>query len=97
MAITKAEAIARGARGITIRESELRLESLEWLRAGKPTYPATMVPRLHVYPDTGITINDGRHRIFLARERGETHIAGKIVGYGPKGGQLWSHTGRFPI
>jgi hypothetical protein len=94
--MTKAEAVRRGARGITIRETDLRAESLAWLRAGKPTYPASMTPRLHVYPD-GITINDGRHRIFLAREAGQTHIAGKIVGYGPRGGQQWSFTGQIPI
>lgn len=97
MAIGKVEAVRRGARQIQIRESDLRAESLAWLRAGKPTYPASMTPRLHVYPDTGITINDGRHRIFLARERGETEIHGKIVGYGPRGGMLWSYTGKIPI
>lgn len=95
--MTKSEAIRRGARQIQIRETELRPESLAWLRAGKPTYPATMIPRLHVYPDTGLTINDGRHRIFLARERGETEIRGTIVGFGPRGGQLWSYTGKLPI
>jgi hypothetical protein len=97
VAISKADAVRRGARGIAILESNLRPDSLAWLRAGKPAYPVSMGIRLHVYPDVGIVINDGRHRIYLARERGETEVKGKICGYGPRGGELWSYSGRFPI
>lgn len=92
----KAEALRRGARQIQIREGDLRPESLAHLRKGGRAIEALPV-RLHVYPDTGITINDGRHRIFVAREKGETEIHGKIVGYGPRGGTLWSYTGKIPI
>lgn len=96
MAIAKAEAVRRGARQIQVREGDLRPESLLHLRKGGRVL-ASMPVRLHVYPDVGITINDGRHRIFVARERGETEVQGKIVGYGPRGGQLWSYTGKVPI
>jgi hypothetical protein len=50
-----------------------------------------------VYPDGTRAINDGRHRIIVAREKGETSVRGKIIAYGPRGGVRWSYTGRIPI
>jgi hypothetical protein len=94
--ITKAEAITQGARRIPIVESSLRAESLAWLRAGGRPVP-TMPVRLHVFPESSIAIADGRHRIWLARQRKEDFIEGKIVGYGSRGGQIWSYTGKIPI
>lgn len=94
--ITKQEAIRKGARGMVIPTMGLRKESFDWLKLGRPI-PKQYPVRLHVYPDAGIVIHDGRHRILLARERGETEIRGRIVAYGKRGGQLWSYTGRFPI
>jgi hypothetical protein len=56
-----------------------------------------MPVRLHVFPESSIAIADGRHRIWLARQRKEDFIEGKIVGYGSRGGQIWSYTGKIPI
>jgi hypothetical protein len=94
--MNKQESIELGAHGIAIKEKDLRPVSLEFLRGGG-TPVGTMPVRLHVYPNCAPVINDGRHRIFMAREKGATHVPGKIVGYGPRGGQLWSYTGKVRV
>lgn len=94
--MTKAAALAIGAKGLDVPVSGLRPESFAYLRAGGkpvPTLPVTLA----FYPDGTRHIVDGRHRITLARELGETTIRGKIIGYGPRLGVVWRHTGRFPI
>lgn len=54
--------------------------------------------RLTVYPDDHVpNVANGNHRICIARERGQKFVHGQIVGYGPRGGQIWSFTGRIPI
>jgi hypothetical protein len=94
--ITKAAALKLGANGLAVPHSGLRSESFAWLRAGgKPVHslPITIV----VWPDGTRHIQDGRHRITLARELGQTHVHGRILGYGPRGGVRWRYRGQFPI
>lgn len=94
--ISKAEAIALGARDLAIPQSGLRPESFEYLRGGgKPieSLPVTIV----WYPDGKRAIQDGRHRITIARERGEPFVHGRIIAYGPRLGRAWSYTGRIAV
>jgi hypothetical protein len=89
-------AVLHGARGLPIRQTGLRDESFKFLRAGGVPV-ATMPVTLVVYPGREIVINDGRHRITIARERGETRIHGRILGYGARGAIRWRYTGMIPI
>ena len=91
----KTEAVARGAKGIPIEQTDLREESLRHLQERGTVHPSLPVT-LNVYIDR-IHIADGRHRIWLARRRGEHTIKGVINGYGPLGGQRWIYKGIFPI
>lgn len=93
---TKAAALALGAKGLKVPQNGLRPESFEYLRKGGKTVP-TLPVTLAFYPDGTRHIVDGRHRITLARERGESTITGRMIGYGPRLGLIWRHTGRFPI
>jgi hypothetical protein len=94
--LTKAEAVQLGARGLAIPQSGLRAESFAYLRAGGKPIPSLPVT-LAIYPDGVRAIVDGRHRITIARERGESHVNGRIIGYGPRLGVVWRHTGKVPI
>lgn len=92
----KREALELGAAGLKVPAAGLRPESFAYLRAGGkpvPTLPVTLA----FYPDGTRHIVDGRHRITLAREAGQQTIAGRLIGYGPRLGIVWKHTGRFPI
>jgi len=89
-------AVKAGAKGIAIATAALRKASLDYLREGGHPSPALPVT-LTCYPGGVIGITDGRHRIYLARQRGETSIHGTIRGMGPRGGITWSHTGKLPI
>lgn len=94
--MNKAEAVKLGARGLVVPQQGLRAESFAYLRGGgKPvaSLPVTVV----FWPDGNRNIVDGRHRITLARERGEQLIRGKMKGYGPRGGVVWTYTGQIPI
>jgi hypothetical protein len=94
--MTKQEAREIGATQIVVRERDLRPESLAYLRSGATVNPAMPI-ELAVYPDSPLHIVNGRHRIFLARERGETSVIGRITGYGPRGGKRWSYAGKILI
>ena len=94
--ISKAEAIKLGARGLEVPQQGLRPESFAYLSAGGkplPSLPVTIV----FWSDGKRSIQDGRHRITMARERGEQSIPGKMKAYGPRGGVVWSFTGKVPI
>ena len=93
---SKRDALELGARGLEVPQSGLRPESFAYLRSGGPTVPTAPVT-IVFYPDGKRAIADGRHRITLARERGETSIHGRMIGYGPRLGILWRHSGRVPI
>lgn len=92
----KSRALELGARGLVVPSAGLREESFAYLRRGGKPVPSLPVT-LAVYPDGTRHIVDGRHRITLAREAGETTIHGKMVGYGPRLGVVWRYTGRIPI
>jgi len=92
--------IEQGATGLEIPASGLRPESFAFLSGGgKPTdeLPITIV----VYPPgeraERRAINDGRHRIALARQAGAKFVRGRMLGYGPRGGVLWRFTGKISI
>jgi hypothetical protein len=88
--------VALGARGLEVPTAGLREESFEYLRSGgKPL--RTLPVLIQFYSDGKRAINDGRHRILLARERGDESVPGSMIGYGPRGGVLWRFTGRVPI
>jgi hypothetical protein len=63
----------------------LRPESFGVLRSGvvpEPSLPVTVaIDHDRLEP----RIVDGRHRITLAREAGQTHIVGDVLYYGPRG------------
>jgi|SRR5262245_63810621 len=92
----KVRLVELGARGLEVPEAGLRKESFDYLRGGGKPLDALPVT-IAVYPDGKRAIVDGRHRLLLARERGEPTIRGKMIAYGPRGGQLWSYTGKIPI
>jgi hypothetical protein len=92
----KVKAVAKGAKGIRVERDTLRTNSLDFLRAGGK--PSQVLPvTLTAYPDGTIGITDGRHRIYLARKEGKTHVHGVIRGMGPRGGIVWSYTGKIRI
>jgi hypothetical protein len=96
MKLDKAEAVRLGATGLAVPRAGLREESFAYLRAGgQPvaSLPITIV----VWPDGTRHIQDGRHRIELARELGHTHVHACMLGYGPRGGQRWRFKGQIPI
>lgn len=84
----------RGLRGQSIPQSGLRPESFAYLRAGGVVRG---LPRVTVYPDGRAAITDGRHRITLARERGERTIEAVVQGMGTKGGIRWRYQGLVKI
>lgn len=85
-----------GAKGLHVPRQGLRDESFEYLRADRATSAALPIT-IVVYPDGHRAIGDGRHRILIARERGEKSVHGRIIGMGPRGGIQWSYTGQIPI
>lgn len=93
---TKREALALGAAGLAVPQVGLRSESFQYLRGGGKTVP-TLPVFVAFYSDGTRHIVDGRHRITLAREAGEKTVPGKMVGYGPRLGVVWRHTGRIPV
>jgi hypothetical protein len=96
MNLDKQSAIRDGFRGMPIPQSGLRDASFTFLRGGGVPTP-TLPVMLTVYPGGQRVIADGRHRITVARERGETHVHGVILGYGPRGAVRWRYTGKIPV
>jgi hypothetical protein len=45
--------------------------------------------RLHVESSGKIHVNDGRHRLAVAREMGAKRIRADVTQYGPRGGVQW--------
>lgn len=74
----------------------MRAESFAHLRGGGGTSGALPVT-IKVRSDGTRAIVDGRHRITVARERGQSTIQARVIGEGPKGGVRWSYTGRIKI
>jgi hypothetical protein len=88
------ELLDTGFHGIDTR-LPLRPESLAHLRAGGAIHGGN--PILKIRADGTVDIVDGRHRLAIARERGETSIVVRIMTEGPRGGtkQFGEHTLRL--
>lgn len=78
-----AELLRTGFTG-SVPQQGLRPESFAHLRAGGAVYGG--IPTLKIQADGMVNIVDGRHRITLARERGDTSFAARILVEGPRGG-----------
>ncbi len=63
----------------------MRPESFAHLRSGG-SVSKTMPVMVTLYPDGMLAVTDGRHRIWVAKERGFTHIDGVLRLMGPRGG-----------
>ena len=73
-----------------------RPESFAHLRAGGGVSAALPVT-VRVYPDNSVFPSDGRHRISIARERGEKFVTGNVETVGPRGGIRLRRNVRIPI
>ena len=94
--MTRAEWVKRGAHGLAVPQDGLRAESFDYLRGGGRPIPSLPVT-LAVYPNGKLAIVDGRHRITLARLRGDASVQGKMLAYGPRLGVLWRYTGPIRV
>ncbi len=63
----------------------MRPESFNYLRGGG-TPRASMSVMLTLYPDGMLAVTDGRHRLWIAKELGHTHVEGVLRVMGPRGG-----------
>lgn len=64
----------------------MRTESLDYIRGGGKVQPTDRI-RVEQWPGQEPNIGNGRHRMTVARERGEDHVVGDYVEYGPRGGR----------
>lgn len=88
--------LASGLRGVPVPSSGLRPESFAYLRSGGVAYGGK--PKIQVETKTGTPrIVDGRHRISLARERGESTIDADVYTLGPRGAARLAYTGPVKI
>lgn len=94
--IQKQTWLLTGLEHVRMPQSGMRTESLRYLRAGgfaNPRYPIMVEVSC-----AGIAhIVDGRHRITVARERGERWVTALVLGVGPRGGVRWRYAGRIRI
>lgn len=72
-----------------------RPESFAHLRAGKAIHGG--IPSVTVYADGRPVVQDGRHRITIARERGDKFIEARVTELGPRGGVRRVRVARVPI
>jgi len=63
----------------------MREKSFEHLRANPADGDRNGIPRIEVWPEEGPVIGDGRHRMVLAAERGDTEITANVVHYDNEG------------
>jgi len=68
-----------------INRRGLRESSFEHLRAHPETGNRLGPPRIDVWPDVGPQVGDGRHRLLLAAERGETSIDARVIHFDREG------------
>jgi hypothetical protein len=92
-ALRRAE--TEGLRGVQIQQVGLRPESFAHLRAGGAVYGGP--PKVTVYPDGRRVLTDGRHRVSLARERGESAIDAEVSVMGARGAIRGRRRMRIPI
>lgn len=73
----------------------MRPASLAFLRGGGKVLGGK--PRIMVEPDGRARVIDGRHRITIARERGQKTITAQVIGLGRRGGERWRVTTKVKI
>jgi len=86
--------LRNGLTGHAVPQSGLRPESFAHLRAGGAVHGGPVTVKVTA---KGNHIVDGRHRITIARERGDKTIHARVIGEGPRGGVRWKHTGHIKI
>lgn len=86
---------ATGIRGVAVNQTGLRPASFAHLRAGGKVLGGPPTVTLFAGQKSPV-ITDGRHRITLARERGEKSMEAVVRQMGPRGG-LKSKRMRIPI
>ena len=74
----------------------MREASLKHLRGGGSASTALPVT-VTIYKGSAARVTDGRHRITIARERGQRSIVGTVIVRGPRGGEIARETGRIKI
>lgn len=84
-----------GIRGLAVPQSGLRPESFAHLRSGGAVHGGP--PRIKFEAAGSARIIDGRHRIMLARERGDKTIDAIVYGEGKRGGVRWERRMKIPI
>lgn len=89
--------LRRGLRGQDISGGlPFRSASFSHLRGGGTTSSALPVT-VTVYPNGRAAVTDGRHRITVARERGDRTINAVVQGMGKRGGIRWTRRGSIKI
>ena len=88
--------LRQGLAGAPIQQSGMRPASLEFLRSGGAASSALPVTVM-VYPDGRARINDGRHRITVAREQGVRKLNATVKVMGPRGGVRATYQGPIKI
>jgi hypothetical protein len=91
----KAAFLATGMQGVAVPQSGLRPESFAHLRSGGAVYGGPVT--FGIRHDGSRYIIDGRHRLTLARERGDAEIDARVVAYGKRMGVRWEYTGKVKI
>ncbi len=92
---SKAAFLKSGLSGHQVPQSGLRDSSFAHLRGGGEVHGSPVTVKV---PSKGSPyIVDGRHRITIARERGQSTIHARVIGEGSRGGTTWRHTGNIKI
>lgn len=87
---------AHGLKGVSIPTSGLRQSSFEYLRSGGTVRGGP--PKIGVEPSGKPFIIDGRHRVLIARSRGEVELKdAEVFGYDSRGNVKWKHRGPVKI
>lgn len=94
-ALTRSRAAREGLKGHAVPQGGLRSASFAHLRSGGAVHGGP--PRVKFTPGGGRTIVDGRHRITIARERGEKSVDAIVYGEGKRGGVRWRRRMKIPI
>lgn len=55
------------------------------------------LPRFILDTDGKLKLSNGRHRLTAAQELGKETIQGRIIAYGPRGGEKWTYNGPIRI
>lgn len=96
ISMSKEDWVEMGAKGLAVPQDGMRPATFKFLaEGGQPSkaLPVTIV----VYPEGRRAIVDGRHRITMARMNHQQSVPGVMWAMGPRGGRLWSYTGKIMV